>query len=290
MILVTTPGKVGREAARLLAENHTPVRLLARHPDRLADLTDRGVEVIAGDLADDASVGAAARGVSVVVLVTAPVLDYELRIIAAAQQAGVPHVVKITSSASPDSPIARRRDQSEIETALIASGLDHTLLRNNVYMQNILMLAPAIANTGQFASAASDGRIGFLDARDVAAVAANIAAGPEPHAGHEYRLTGPELLSYTDVATVLTTVLGRPITFKSRGFEEDKQAMFAAGLPALIAEMNAQAFSLLATGDAEWQTNDVFNILGVPGRTFEQFARDHAAAFTANESHSAKAA
>ncbi len=56
MILVTTPGKVGREAARLLAENHTPVRLLARHPDRLADLTDRGVEVIAGDLADDASV------------------------------------------------------------------------------------------------------------------------------------------------------------------------------------------------------------------------------------------
>jgi len=81
-------------------------------------------------------------------------------------------------------------------------------------MQNILMLAPAIANTGQFASAASDGRIGFLDARDVAAVAANIAAGPEPHAGHEYRLTGPELLSYTDVAAVLTTVLGRPITFK----------------------------------------------------------------------------
>ncbi len=44
MILVTTPGKVGREAARLLAETQTPVRLLARHPDRLADLTDLGVE------------------------------------------------------------------------------------------------------------------------------------------------------------------------------------------------------------------------------------------------------
>lgn len=66
--------------------------------------------------------------------------------------------------------------------------------------------------------------------------------------------------------------------------------MIASGLPAPVAEMNAQAFSLLATGDAEWQTNDVFNILGVPGRGFEQVARDHAAAFTANESHSTEAA
>lgn len=286
MILVTTPGKVGREAARLLAQTDTPVRLLARHPDRLADLTDLGVEVITGDLADDISVEAAIREVSTVILVTAPVLDYELRVITAATRAEVAHVIKITSSASPDSPIARRRDQSVIEAALIASGLDHTLLRNNVYMQNLLMLAPAIAKTSQFASSAGAGRIGFLDARDAAAVAANIAAAPEPHAGREYRLTGPELLSYTDIAEILTTVLGRPITYQSRTFEEDKQAMIAAGLPAPIAEMNAQAFSLLATGDAEWQTTDVSKVLGLPSRTFEQFARDHPAAFTANKSRS----
>ena len=286
MILVTTPGKVGREAARLLAETHTPVRLLARHPDRLADLTDLGVEVITGDLADDTSVEAAIREVSTVILVTAPVLDYELRVITAATRAEVAHVIKITSSASPDSPIAHRRDQSVIEAALIASGLDHTLLRNNVDMQNVLMLAPAIAKTSQFASSAGAGRIGFLDARDAAAVAANIAAAPEPHAGREYRLTGPELLAYTDIAEILTTVLGRPITYQSRTFEEDKQAMIAAGLPAPIAEMNAQAFSLLATGDAEWQTTDVSKVLGVPSRTFEQFARDHPAAFTANKSRS----
>jgi uncharacterized protein YbjT (DUF2867 family) len=53
--------------------------------------------------------------------------------------------VKITSKASADSPIARRRDQAEIESELIASGLGWTLLRNNAYMQNFLMLAPAIA-------------------------------------------------------------------------------------------------------------------------------------------------
>jgi uncharacterized protein YbjT (DUF2867 family) len=143
-----------------------------------------------------------------------------------------------------------------------------------------------IAKTSQFASSAGAGHIGFLDARDAAAVAANIAAAPEPHAGREYRLTGPELLSYTDIAEILTTVLGRPITYQSRTFEEDKQAMIAAGLPAPIAEMNAQAFSLLATGDAEWRTTDVSKVLGVPSRTVEQFARDHPAAFTANKSHS----
>ncbi len=284
MILVTTPGKVGREAARLLAENETPVRLLARHPDELADLADGGVEVIAGDLGDDASVAGAVDGVSVIILVTAPVLDYELRIIAAAKQANVGHVVKITSSASPDSAIARRRDQSAIETALISSGLGYTLLRNNVYMQNLLMLAPVIAKTGQFASSAGNGRIGFIDVRDVAAVAAKIATEPRPHAGREYRLTGPAMLSYTDIAAILTSVLGRPITFKSRTAEEDKQAMIAAGLPAPVAEMNAQAFSLLATGDSEWQTKDVSNLLAVPSRTFEQFVRDHAAAFTADDS------
>ena len=98
----------------------------------------------------------------------------------------------------------------------------------------------------------------------------------------EYRLTRPELLSYTDLADILTNVLGRRIAFKSRTFEEDKQAMLAAGLPAPIADMNAQALSLLATGDAAWQTNDVSTILGVPGRTFEQFDGDHSAAFTAD--------
>jgi hypothetical protein len=71
--------------------------------------------------------------------------------------------------------------------------------------------------------------------------------------------------------------------FKSRTAEEDKQAMIVAGLPVPVAEMNAQAFTLLATGDSEWQTKDVSNLLGVPSRTFEQFVRDHTAAFTADE-------
>lgn len=54
----------------------------------------------------------------------------------------------------------------------------------------------------------------------------------------------------------------------------------ARGVPAPIAEMKAQAFSLTAGGNAEWVTDDVPSLLGRPGRTFEQFAADHATAFS----------
>jgi len=121
------------------------------------------------------------RGISAVVLVSPAIPAQELNVVASAAAAGVGHVVKITSKASADSPIARRRDQTEIENGLIASGLGYTLLRNNAYMQNFLMLAPAIAKTGSFGSSTGDGRVGMVDTRDVAAVAAQIAATPAAH-------------------------------------------------------------------------------------------------------------
>jgi len=89
VILVTTAGKVGSEAARLLTE----------------------------------------------------------REMHSAARVGVGHVVKATSKAPADSPIARRRWHNEIEAGLAASRLPHTLLRSNAYMQNVLALAPAIAAT-----------------------------------------------------------------------------------------------------------------------------------------------
>ncbi len=60
----------------------------------------------------------------------------------------------------------------------------------------------------------------------------------------------------------------------------DKVAGLRAGLPAVVAEMNTQAFGLIAQGDAEWISDDIANILGRDPRSFEQFARDHANAFT----------
>jgi uncharacterized protein YbjT (DUF2867 family) len=280
MILVTTAGKVGSEASRLLGNQGVPVRVIVRNADKAAALATEGVDVFKGDLEVPASIDAAMEGVSSVVLVTAPVVQQELNVIDSAVRAGVEHVVKITTKASADSPIARRRNQAEIENALIASGLGYTLLRNNAYMQNFLMAAPSIAQTSSFGSAARDGRVGMIDTRDVAAVAAEIAAAPAPHAGRTYWPTGPAAISFADAAGVLSTVLGRQITFQPLTVEEQTRAMIEIGLPESLAAMNAQAVALFAEGDADYVTDDVPSILGRPARSFEQFATDYAAAFS----------
>jgi uncharacterized protein YbjT (DUF2867 family) len=280
MILVTTAGKVGTEAVRSLILRGVPVRVLVRDPGKAKALADAGAEVAAGDLDVLASIDEAMAGVTGVVLVSPAVPAQELNVIASAARAGVGHVVKASSKASADSPIARRRGQAEIEAGLAAAGIPHTLLRSNAYMQNVLALAPAIAATSSFGSAAGKGRAAMVDTRDVAAAAAAIAAGPAPAARKTYWLTGPQLLSNYDVAAALSRLLGRTITYRELTFEENRDTMIRAGVPEPIAQQNAQAFSLTADGDAAWLTGDIPAILGRHARSFAQFAADHAAAFS----------
>ncbi len=280
MVLVTTAGRVGSEAARLLRERDLPVRVLVRHPERATGLAQAGVEIAEGDLEVAETIDAAMRGVSSVVLVSPAIPAQELNVINSAVRAGAGHVVKITSDASTDSHIARRRGQAEIENGLVASGLGYTLLRNNAYMQNLLMLAPLIARTSGFVSSTGDGRIGMIDARDVGAAAAEIAVSPGAHAGKTYWPTGPESLSYPDAASTLSTVLGRPISFRAITDDEQRQAMVDAGLPEAVAQDNVKALALFAQGDADYVTDDIPTLLGRSARTFEQFVTDNAAAFS----------
>jgi uncharacterized protein YbjT (DUF2867 family) len=285
VIFVTTAGKVGSAAAHLIAQRDVPVRVLVRHPEKAAEkvapLAQAGVEIFPGDLDSPESIDQAMRGVSRVILVTQPVLSQELSVIDSAERAGMEHVVKITNKADAHSPIARRRIQSEIEDALVASGLSYTLLRNNAYMQNFLMMAAGIAQTSSFRTATGDGRIGHVDVRDVAAAAAEIAVSPAAgHAGKTYWPTGPESLSGYDVAEIFTRALGRLITFHPISFEAQKQAMTDAGLPEAVAKDNALAVAWMADGDCDYVTDDVPQILGRPAGSFEQFAADFAEAFS----------
>ena len=94
----------------------------------------------------------------------------------------------------------------------------------------------------------------MVDARDVGAVAAEIAASPASHAGKTYWLTGPELISNYGVAAVLSEFPGRTITYTKLSFDENRDAMIRASVPAPVAEMNAHAFSLTAGDAAEWVT------------------------------------
>src|ERR1700712_672027 len=205
MILVTgATGKVGSEAVQVLRQQGVPVRAFVRSPEKAEPLAQAGAEVAEGDLGDPGSVDRAMAGMTGVILVSPGTPAQEIGVIDSAVRAGVGHLVKVTSDASPDSPIARRRWHAEIEAALVASGLPHTLLRSNAYMQNFLALAPAIAKTDSFGSSTGTGKIGLVDARDGAGVAPGIAATPADHVGQTYWLAGPELLGYADGAAVLS--------------------------------------------------------------------------------------
>src|SRR4029077_13308319 len=168
---------------------------------------------------------AAMQGVTSVILVSPAIPRQELNVIASPVRARVQPLVKTVSKASADSPNGRRRGQFEIERGLIASGLGYTLLKNNAYMQNFLMMARAIADTSGFGTATGDGRVGHVDTRDIAAIAAEIAAAPAAHEGKTYWPTGPEALSAKEVAAIFSRVLGRTIAFHPITVAQQKQAM-----------------------------------------------------------------
>src|SRR5205823_9762287 len=108
---------------------------------------------------------------------------------------------------------------------------------------------------------------------------------PAQHAGKTYWPIGTEVLSSSDVAAVLSRVLGLQITFHPLTFNEQRQGMIDAGLPEIVAEDNARALTLFAEGDADYITDDVPAILRRPACTFEQFATDYAAAFSRSQSN-----
>jgi uncharacterized protein YbjT (DUF2867 family) len=282
MILVTgATGTVGSEAVRLLSARHQSTRALVRDPSRVArrdDLADE-IEIVTGDFDRPDTLDAALRGVDTVILVSPAVPDQEIAVIDSAVRQGVPHIVKITSKASADSPVDRRRGQARIEAHLATTNLAYTLLRSNAYMQNLFALAPMVKQTQGFVMSTGDGQVGMIDARDVAAAASAIAVAPTAHADRTYCLTGPDLITYTDIAKELSAALGREVEYRRIRPDEHRAAMIGAGVPEAVATSNAQAFGLIAEGDAAWLTDDVATLTGAAPRRLHAFITEHIAAF-----------
>ncbi|GAA5161009.1 MULTISPECIES: SDR family oxidoreductase [Amycolatopsis] len=163
MILVATAGKAGTEAALLLASAGAGVRVLVRDVGRHEGLRIPGVELVVGDLRDSAIVKDAVTDADGVVLVSPAAPGEELGVVEATAAARVKHVVKLTH-------------------------MGYTLLWSNAFMQNLLAMAPRTAQTDSFAASTGRGRVGLIDARDVAAVAARVMSDPGAHAGKTYWL------------------------------------------------------------------------------------------------------
>jgi uncharacterized protein YbjT (DUF2867 family) len=239
------------------------------------------VELVQGDLCDPASLDGAFAGVRRAFVVTAVdqrAGEWLRNALDAAGRAGRPHVVKFSAMGAGTADSVLLRQHGETDEMLKASGLPYTILRPNSFFQNMLWSAGTIRDHGAFYLPMRDGRQSLVDVRDIASVAVKVLT-EAGHEGQVYEITGPESLSYADVAATLTRVLGKPVRYFDVPPEAARDSMLKAGMPAWNAGAVTELYGAFTTGDFGYTTDAVRRITGQPPVPFEQWARENAAAF-----------
>ncbi|HTL99151.1 MAG TPA: SDR family oxidoreductase [Holophagaceae bacterium] len=280
MILVTGPtGKVGQALIDALKAKGASFKALARSDASARTLEAKGVAVVRGDLSD---LGPALKGVDTLFLLSSSPDPYpqEAPAIAAAKAAGVKRIVKLSAlGASADSANGFFRGHARVERLIEESGLEWTSLRPSFFMQNWIVYnanavkagQPVYGNTGE-------GRMGIIDTRDIAAVAA-VALTEDGHQGRVYELTGPEPLSNAEAAAKLSKVLGREVAFVPVPDQGAYQAMLGMGMPADYAWSLTTLNQAVRKGAADVATQTVELVTGKAPRTLDAFFQEHADAF-----------
>jgi uncharacterized protein YbjT (DUF2867 family) len=284
MILITGgTGTAGGEIVSQLAATGTPFRAMVRNPEKAVALKLTGVQIVPGDLEKPQTLAAALQGIDQVLLLSSPSpnqVALERNMVAAAKAAGVRHIVKFSAmTADPNSPSRFPRVHGQVEQAIRESGLEWTFLRPTFFMQNLLELAGMVKG-GTIFQPAGDSKAGFVDTADIAAVAVEALTEPG-HEGQAYDITGPELLSYHDIARTFSEVLQKPVKYQDIPPAAARQAMLGMGMSEyqvdgineLMDQMRAGQYATLS--DAVWQVGKK-----EPNR-LSDFLKQHAAVFEA---------
>jgi len=287
-VLVTgATGTNGLEVVQQTLARGARVRAFVRDKTAAAAVLPPEVELFEGDFAQRTTARAAMRGIERVFLLAAVhehMEDFERAFIEEAREARVAHVVKFSAiGAHPGSKTFFGRVHGRAEVALVDSGLPYTILQPTFFMQNSLGSADTIQRDGAICNATGTGAAGHVHARDIASVAAAALTEPiDRHGGEIYLVTGPERLTFADIAERFSRILGRSVRHVSVPDEAYKDAMMRqGGMP----EWQAQAVLDLEVrcrqGDFSAVTDTVERVGKRRPTTFEDFIREHAAAFTA---------
>ncbi|WP_424641008.1 NmrA family NAD(P)-binding protein [Embleya sp. AB8] len=275
-------GATGSAVLDRLVTLGIPSRALSRDPAGLrAGLSAEAcalVQTHAADAADPQSLRAAFVGASQLFLAMAnspAQVAHETAAIAVAAECGVRHIVKLSApAATPDSPVAFSRWHHEIEQALDASGLPHTVLRPYAFMQKLVTLAPPILAEGVVLGALGAAACNYVDCRDIGDAAVEVLTRPDL-VGETYTLTGSRTFTYPELVDLLSLVLDRPIRY----LDLPPQAMYEhlvrrAGLPDWLAA-HVVEIQQLAVHRPESPTDTVEKLLGRAPRTVEAFLSEN---------------
>ncbi|QYN38691.1 ergot alkaloid biosynthesis protein [Pseudonocardia sp. DSM 110487] len=274
-VLVTGgTGKTGTVLAELLRGSGVPVRVASRNPSA------GDPEAVPFDWDDPATHPAALRGTDQVYLVPPPHAVDPMPLVgpflAEAERLDVRRVVLLGSAIElPNAPGALEL------AARVRARPGWVVLRPSGFMQNFLSphpLGDRIRRHGEIRTAAGTGRVGWIDARDIAAAASALLTDPDGRTAdqRDYLLTGPKALNYQDAAAIITAQTGRPIRVEPIGVDDAALSYRATGMPTSLANALAAVDAGLTAGREDRITTAVLDLTGCPPRTFAEFVRGHA--------------
>jgi uncharacterized protein YbjT (DUF2867 family) len=281
MICVTgASGTLSSEVIRQLKRQQSPFRAAYFSRSAVETARARGTEAVTIDYNHPSTLHAAFQGCDVLFLLGPNAVnqtELELNAVDAAKAAGVRHIVKQSVMGAAEEAYSLAKVHRPVEQAIERSGMAWTFLRPNSFMQNaVTFMAPTIRAEGAFYSASGQARISHIDVRDIAAVAV-AALTTADHNGHVYTLTGPEALTYDQMADHLSKALGRAIRHVSLPPADLRAAMLAEGMPESIADRMLDLERYFREDRASTITGDVRRAIGRDPKRFTDYLRDTAA-------------
>lgn len=279
MILVTgATGNIGRELVRQLYVDGrgASVRALTRNASRPGASMPDGVEVAEGDLEQAETLKSALSEVRSLFLISG--VGDDARVLDAARDAGVEHVVLVSSITVTTHPHLRpARANLAVERRLRESRMEWTVLRPTQFASNTLWWARSVRDESVVRVPYADVALPTVHPADIASVARAALTGPG-HRGRAYPLTGPERISPRQQADELGRVLGREVACVGITRKESYPPMAAM----MGAEVADSVLDLMGgdVNDALLAVHDtVARVTGSPARSYRRWAEENADAF-----------
>jgi len=274
-------GQLARIVAELALERLTPseVLLVTRTPEALSAFAARGAQVRHGDFDQPDGLPAALAGAERMLLISTEAIGRRVaqhrNAVDAAVAAGVRHIAYTSIlEPTPENPAAVVQEHAPTEAAIRESGLAWTMLRNSLYTEFLVPPGVQAVASGRLVHNTGDGKLANVSRFDCAAVAAAVLTS-EGHAGTNYDVTGPELLSRADVAALLAEITGRPVEAVPVDDAEFIAGLVAAGIPEGVAAWIASFGRAIREGVLSVVSSTVQDLTGHPPRTMREVLTEH---------------